>query len=260
MPTWEERSTSLDRLLKLETMPLGIRLIEDERECPPKVKRPNDFKKKMALCQLITMARRLGWTIAAFPEEMACFFPVVALGWRQVDRKEDMTNFFVEAKYCANRVVAQRRTEDFLKSRPKIGTGIIYSPLSKMSIKPEVVLIYGNPAQVMRLIRGYVNFTGLPIQSNFLGGLSCAESLITCRQSHQAQVAVPGNGERIFGMTHDHEMSFYVPADQIDDLITGLRSEHDIGTSRYPIPVYQLFTPQFPKIYVDFLEKSLVEE
>ena len=260
MSSWNERSASLDRLLKLETHTLGVRIIEDEKECPAKAKRPRDFRQKMALCQLITMARRLAWTTAAFPEDMACFFPLVALGWRQVKNKEDMTNFFINARYCSDKTVAKRRTEDFLKNRSRLGAALIYSPLSMLAIEPEAVLIYGNPAQIMRLIRGYVNFTGLPMESSFLGGLSCAEAFIACRESHQGQVVVPGNGERIFGMTQDHEISFYLPADQIDRLIDGLQNEHDIGTSRYPIPVYQLFTPPFPKKYLDFLEKSLSQE
>lgn len=257
MSTWEEKGAILENLLKLETLPLGVRIIGDEKECPAKAKRPRDFNEKMALCQLVTMARRYRWTTAAFPEEMTCFFPVVALGWRKVVCEEDMANFFLHVKYCSNERVAKRRTEDFLKNRPKLGAGLVYSPLNKLTIEPEAVLIYGNPAQLMRLIRGYVNFTGLPIQSNFLGGLSCAESLIACRSRHQAQVIVPGNGERVFGMTNDHEMSFYVPADQIDDLIGGLQSEHDAGVSRYPIPFFQFFTPRFPKDYVDFLERSI---
>ena len=259
MTTWEERLFSLNNFLKLETLPVGIRIIQDEKEIPPKARRPNDFKQKMALCQLITLSRRLGWTTVALPEQIeVCFFPLIALGWKQVKAREDMVEWFDEAKYCSDRKVAERRTMDFLKDRPKLGTGLVYSPLSKLTIEPEVVLIYGNPAQIMRLIRGYVNFTGLPITSNFLGGLSCAESLIACLKNHQAQVVVPGMGERVFAMTNDHEMAFYVPADQVDDLISGIKNEHEIGTARYPIPFYQFFTPQFPKGYLDFLKESLV--
>jgi uncharacterized protein (DUF169 family) len=258
MATWEERSADLERLLRLETLPLGVRIIEGENEIPAKAKRPKGLQLKMALCQLISMARRVGWTVGATSEEIeACFFPLVALGWRRVKSKEDMARWFTEAKYCADRNVAERRTEDFLRDRPRLGRGIVYSPLPKLTIEPETILIYGNPAQVMRLIRGYVNFTGLPISSKFLGGLSCAEALIACRQNHQAQVAVPGVGERVFAMTNDHEMSFYVPSDQLDDLIAGMQNEHVIGTARYPIPFYQFFTPQFPKRYVDFLKESL---
>lgn len=258
MATWEERTSDLERLLKLETLPLGIRIIEDKNEIPAKAKRPKDFKQKMALCQLITMARRFGWTTGAISEDIeVCFFPLLALGWRQVKSREDMVRWFTEAKYCSDSKVAEHRTEDFLKDRPKLGIGVVYSPLSKLTIDPEAVLIYGNPAQIMRLIRGYVNFAGLPIQSSFLGGLSCAESLIACRQNHQAQVVVPGIGERIFAMTNDHEMAFYIPADQLDDLIGGIENEHAIGTARYPIPFYQFFTPQFPKRYMEFLNKSL---
>jgi len=258
MPSWEERASDLDRFLKLQTTPVGIRIIESEDEIPAKAKRPKDFKLNMALCQLMNMSRRLGWTTVALPDEIeACFFPLLALGWRQVKSKGDMVKWFSDAKYCADNHVAEIRTEDFLKNRPKLGAGIVYSPLTRLTIEPEAVLIYGSPAQVMRLIRGYVNFTGLPISSSFLGGLSCAEALIACRQNHCAQVVVPGIGERVFAMTNEHEMAFYVPADQVDDLITGIRNEHEIGTARYPIPFFQFFSPQFPKRYSDFVKESV---
>ena len=258
MSSWEERAEALDRLLKLETQPLGIKIIGVEEEIPVKARRPMDFNRKMTLCQLITIARRIGWTVAALPEDITtCFFPLIALGWRQVKDKKDMVRFFAKARYCSDDMVAKLRTEDFLKDRPTLGRGLIYSPMSKLSFEPEVVLIYGSPAQVMRLIRGYVHFTGLPIRSTFLGGLSCAESLIACRKDQRAQVVVPGNGERIFAMTNDHEMAFYVPASQVEPLIAGIRSEHEIGTSRYPIPFFQFFAPELPKAYADFLAESV---
>ncbi len=258
MGNWEERVDHLDRLLRLETVPVGIRVLTRPEEIPEKGKRPSDFKQKMALCQLVTLTRRYEWTTVALPEEIeACFFPLIAFGWRRVKSKEDMVAWFTKARYCRDIEVAGKRTEDFLRDRPKRGAGVIFTPLSRPAVEPEVVLIYGNPAQVMRLIRGYVNFTGLPLQSAFLGGLGCAEPLNACLNSHGAQVAVPGNGERIFGMTNDHEMAFFVPADQVDDLIGGMENEHVTGAARYPVPFYQFFTPQLPKLYQEFLKKSL---
>lgn len=77
MSKWEERAANLEQLLRLETFPLGVRIIEDEKEIPVKSKRPTDLKQKMAMCQLITLARRMGWTTVALPEEInVCFFPL----------------------------------------------------------------------------------------------------------------------------------------------------------------------------------------
>ena len=198
--------------------------------------------------------------MAAFPDEMACFFPLLAMGWRKVNHLENMTKFFLEMKYCSDEKVSKRRTDDFLGSRPKLGSGIVYSPLSKLLIEPEMIIMYGNPGQIMRLIRGYVHFKGVPIRSSFLGGLSCAEAFINCRKTQKAQVVVPGYGERVFGMTQDHEMSFYCPAQEIDMLIEGIENEHKIGTSRYPIPHFQMFTPRMPEKYVTFLNEKMEEK
>jgi len=170
---------------------------------------------------------------------------------------EDMTKFFVDCKYSCDEITAKRRTDLFLTNRHRRGYGLVYSPLSKLSIEPEVTIIYGNPGQIMRLIRGYVYFTGEPIQSYFWGGLSCVEAYINCSQTKRAQVVIPGNGERVIAMTQDNEICFYYPSDQTPNLINGLKAEHDSGISRYPIPVYQLFSPQMPKKYLEFMKEMI---
>jgi len=56
MTAWQEMEKNLNQLLKLQTLPLGARIIESEKECPKNAKRPRDFDLKMTLCQLINMA------------------------------------------------------------------------------------------------------------------------------------------------------------------------------------------------------------
>lgn len=256
MTHWHEKAAQLNDLLKLQTFPLGVKIMR--RECDRIEKsKTSTIDEPKPLCQYVTMARHLGWTITVNPNDINCFFPLIAFGWKKVKLKADLINFFNKARYCINENVSQIRAEDFLRDRQVMGQGIIYSPLSKINFDPDAVLIYGNPAQLMRLIRGYVNLTGVPFQSSFLGGLSCAESLISCLQKNEPQVIIPGNGERVFAMTQDHEVAFCLPSKELGPLIAGLLNEHEVGTSRYPIPKYQFFSPKYPKIYEEFIKNSL---
>ncbi len=256
MNPWQEKVLQLNELLRLQTYPLGIKIIREEGDRVEK--KPSTPEEQKPLCQYISMARHLGRTIEVYPNNISCFFPLIAFGWKKVKAKQDLIAFFNKAKYCVDETISQVRADDFLRDRQTIGQGLIYSPLHKMNFDPDAILIYGSPAQLMRLVRGYVNLTGIPIQSSFLGGLSCAESLISCLQKDEPQVIIPGNGERIFAMTQDHEVAFCLPAKKLSSLIVGLSNEHEIGTSRYPIPRYQFFSPKFPKSYEDFIKNSLI--
>lgn len=257
MNQWHEMAHQLNDLLKLQTYPLGVKIIREEKDRLKKKKYPSPDEQK-PLCQYITMARHLGRTIEVNPNNISCFFPLIAFGWKKIKAKGDLVTFFNDARYCIDETISGIRADDFLRDRQVIGQGLVYSPLDKTDIDPDAVLIYGNPAQLMRLIRGYVNLTGIPIQSSFLGGLSCAESLISCLQKNEPEVIIPGNGERIFAMTQDHEVAFCLPAKKLGSLIAGLSNEHEIGTSRYPIPKYQFFSPKYPKSYEEFIKNSLI--
>lgn len=59
---WKEVSDKLQNLLRLGTLPVGMKLFEtvDEMEAIPKIRRP---KKHHTTCQIVTQARQIGWTI-----------------------------------------------------------------------------------------------------------------------------------------------------------------------------------------------------
>ncbi len=55
----------------------------------------------------------------------------------------------------------------------------------------------------------------------------------TVIKDDECSYSVPGNGDRIFGMTQDWEMSFFIPPSKVDDLLEGLAKTHKAGV-RYP--------------------------
>ena len=59
---WKEVSDKLQNLLRLRTLPIGMKLFEtvEEMEAVPKIRRP---KKHHTTCQIVTQARQVGWTV-----------------------------------------------------------------------------------------------------------------------------------------------------------------------------------------------------
>jgi uncharacterized protein (DUF169 family) len=126
---------------------------------------------------------------------------------------------------------------------------IVLAPLEKASFEPETVLIYGNPAQVMRLAQAWSYTTGERLSGEFGGKLECDEYLIAPFKMQRPRVVIPGNGERIFAATQDDEMAFAIPGKYFLELTKGLKEVGRTIGARYPVTPYQNFQPEFPKAY-----------
>jgi len=99
----------------------------------------------------------------------------------------------------------------------------------------------------MRLIQGALFNEGGAVHSSSMGRLGCS-SIITVMKNNECRFIVPGNGDRIFGMTQDHEMAFIIPASKVDTVLDGLTKTHKTGI-RYPITSFFNFEAAFPPSY-----------
>jgi uncharacterized protein (DUF169 family) len=99
----------------------------------------------------------------------------------------------------------------------------------------------------MRLIQGALYNEGGAVQSATMGRLGCS-AIITVIKKDECRYIVPGNGDRIFGMTQDYEMAFMIPASKLDTVMDGLAKTHKAGI-RYPITSFFDFQAAFPPSY-----------
>jgi hypothetical protein len=67
-------------------------------------------------------------------------------------------------------------------------------------------------------------------------------------EKNQCRYLVLENGDRIFPMTQDYEMSFIIPLSKMDTVLEGLAKTHKAGI-RYPITSFFDFQPTFPPSY-----------
>jgi uncharacterized protein (DUF169 family) len=121
---------------------------------------------------------------------------------------------------------------------------VVYSPLEWTKVVPDVILIYLNPAQLMRCIHGSTQHTGQPITSSFSGrAASCSEGVLGAFLDQSPKVIIPGNGDRVWATAQDHEMAYALPASHLKDLVEGLARTHERGI-RYPIPSFLRYQPE----------------
>jgi uncharacterized protein (DUF169 family) len=261
MTNWKEASDILLRYLRVKTHPLSIKFIKSITEIPNGIMRPSTVGVKMALCQINTIARRWNMGLAVTPEEVNCAAALLAFGWGDLgdlNREEELINFMVSAGYIMDHDKAKSSldTQPFFSGERKFSSkGLIVAPIDAGVIEdPDVVLIYGNPAQIARLVQSMIFVEGGVIESRAHLGLSCIGEMLEPLVSKKAVYAVPGRGERQLGMAADDEMAFALPAVKLQDLLIGLRETDEKGT-KYPIQPYLFFEPRFNKAVSKLIKK-----
>ncbi len=242
----------LERYLRPESFPLGIRMFEKE-DLPAKVKIPRrDFGCEIAICQGISIGRRYGWTVAMEREDINCPLARVAFGF---DKPVD---FYTEGNLCFGMYTetkeAGRISEEAV---PKFEYGrygyIVAGPLNRIDYVPDVVVVYGNSGQVLRLLTAFLFKRGGSLTCSFTGRVDCADIVVKTTQTQMPQIILPCYGDRLFGQTQDQEMAFTFPWKFSEEIVEGLKGTHQ-GGIRYPIPSFLRYNPVFPPSYEKLME------
>jgi len=244
MKDWQELGKELRRFINPETFPVAIRILKEKEEIPREARTPlKDLKVKMAHCQAQTICRKYGWTIAMTREDLGCAISGHTYGWEPANQEEAL-NFFVRMHYATDTTVALNIFQSFRTLKPGQCEAVVYSPLEWTKVEPDVILIYVNPAQLMRCLHGSTQPTGKPITSSFSGrAASCSEGVLGAFLDQSPKVIVPGNGDRVWATAQDHEMAYALPASHLKDLVGGLARTHERGI-RYPIPSFLRYQPE----------------
>lgn len=244
----KEAAAQLNRYLLPSSFPLGVKILDHGEGVPKGAKTPlHNFKKKLAVCQLMTMARRYGWTVAFGREEQKCALGALIFGF------EKPGPFYLQGHLAAHTYVsspeAGARSEEAM---PRLainpGRWVVIGPLDRMDDEPDVVVVYGHPAQMMRLIQADLFEKGGAFTTAMSGRGACAEEVAGPYLTGRCQLAMPCTGERIFGQTQDFEMAFGIPAARLNAILTGLAETHKKGV-RYPITSTLNYEAVFPAAY-----------
>jgi uncharacterized protein (DUF169 family) len=232
------------------TFPVAAKLLRADEPLPEKAKRPlRDMKVQIAICQAIAMARRYGWTVAVGEEDLNCVLTKTVFGFAPIT--EHFTSGHLACGMYVESLEAGAKTE---AATERVESGkykyLLVAPLARAEFAPDAIVIYGNPAQVMRLVTGALWKRGGALTSSFTGRVDCSDEILRPMLSGEYQVILPCYGDRVFGHTEDHEMAFSLPGSRMDELIEGLAGTHK-GGIRYPIPSFLRFTPQYPEHYYE---------
>ncbi|MDO8490920.1 MAG: DUF169 domain-containing protein [Dehalococcoidia bacterium] len=254
----------LNSCVRPATFPLAIKACRSLDEIPQKARMPKrDFGIHFPLCSGVGMARRWGWPIAMAREDIYCS-GLIVLG---LNRPTDFSppDFYEQGKLCSGASYtrtdeAGARTE---KATMKFDYGeyvaFVVAPLSKAAFQPDVIVVYGNPAQIMRMGVAALYLQGGSVSATLSGRLGCSQLIVRPMKTGECHFAVPGMGERMYASTQDDEMAFMIPAARIDEFMEGLRGTQT-GGLRYPIPTFLRYPPLLTPVYHAFLDSAVNKE
>ena len=261
MADLKEAAETIQEHLRVHTHPLALKFLDDASEIPSDIRRPSIFGVKMAFCQIVSIARKWGWSFAVTPDDVNCAAALLSFGWGKLGKdadEEELIDFRVNAGYVRDREAARRNLEkvaSLMDEGAFSARALIVSPLESGVVQdPDVVLIYGNPAQMARMVQSMIYTEGGVIESWSHIGASCVREMIAPMIEDKAGYVIPGRGARQLGMVGDDEMVFTLPIGKLESLLIGLRETHQKGT-KYPINQFLFFEPRFNKTVEAFREK-----
>ena len=239
---------ALKKYCQPPTLPVGVKLAKAGEKIQQKAKFPlKDIGNRLAVCQGMTIARTIGWTLAFRKEDHGCPMGSVILGHVKPDLflKGKVSGYYQDQEDCSKIMEAA-----FPRLPLNSIAQIWLSPLNRCEFEPDLAVVYGNPAQMIALITA-ANFRHGPgIKSTSSGRGGCSAWIAGVGQSDECTYMVPGVGERVFGGTQDFEMSFAVPYSKFKSLIEGLKYIRKQGAFRYPVPNLAILNePKMPKEY-----------
>jgi uncharacterized protein (DUF169 family) len=197
----------LERLLKLRTHPVALKMLKSEDEVPAGAVRPKrDNGQHLAFCQAVSLARRQGLTVAMFKEDHWCFAPLLAYGIMP-DPHDDFLD----------------RVKNFPSLPCGTYAGTVLGPLHAVTYQPDVVLVYADAAQLRQLLMGVKTSGDAPVRAEFDPIDSCAYAVVPVLETGEYRIAVPDPGEHARAAASDDEMIFSIPGGKLGTLLAAMQ-------------------------------------
>jgi uncharacterized protein (DUF169 family) len=233
----KELVARLESLLRLRSIPFGMKLFESvaEMEAIPKIRRPKGSVH--TLDQVVAQAARLGWTVGITTQDLVgdqCR-SVVGLGGQ--DEKwfsgQHMTGVWFATQADAS---AHQKAMNVVPAGRYQALAV--APLASGRLDPpDIALFYATPGAMIYFING-LQWSGYKrFDWSVVGESACADSWGRALRTKEPSLSIPCFAERRYGGVLDDEMLMALPPEQIEKAIAGMEALAKNGF-RYPFPQY----------------------
>lgn len=233
-----ELATQLNELLKLRTLPIGMRLFEsrEEMEKVPGLRRP-PAGKTFSTCQLVTQARIAGFTLGITTDNVPEFSNCGGIIGLNEPSDLYLSGRKMEGVWFQNREASAAHQAQMPRVPAKY-SGLVVSPLRSARLDPpDICLFYANPAQMILFINGLQWRSYKRYDFSITGESACADSWGRALRDRTVCLSIPCYAERRYGGVADDEMLMACPPADLQRAVDGLIGLSKAGL-RYPIMPY----------------------
>jgi uncharacterized protein (DUF169 family) len=233
---WPSLVDELNRLLRLKTTPIGMKLFErvEDMMAIPKLRRPSAIH---TADQIVAQAARLGFTIGITGEDLvgAQCRAVIGLGAQDEEWRSGKHLAGVWYATVADASAHQQAMDVVPHGKYQ---AMAVSPLASGRLDPpDICLIYATPGQMIIFING-LQWSGYKkLDWGVVGESACADSWGRALVTGEPSLSIPCFAERRYGGVLDEEMLIALPPHFLPKAIAGMQALSKNGL-RYPIPQY----------------------
>ncbi len=225
---------TLARTVNPQTQPVGVSLVADASAAAGAKIRLRD--RRLTVCQQVAVSRYYGWSTWTTAQSAHCALGAAAVGLVPLPARvqDGSVNTGVYQKDQA----AAERMQAALPRLAERKAGFLTYPLARPveGFAPDVVVVYVNTAQAMRLVQAFLWHEGgdFVMRSSGDAGV-CSRGIAEPAITGRPTVEIPCLGDRRFAMAQDSELLVGIPASWLERTAEGLEATHKAGI-RYPIP------------------------
>jgi len=246
---------ALAKYIKPLTMPVAMMRPSSKDEITEKYIKPSEkLGHKLAICQGVAAARRYGWTLLFEEVDHACPASFAYLGFK---KSVHFSAGGITYPGYANDMTIAKKIEQGNTFFEMPQEHILIGALEKVQFEPEIVLVYGNSAQIARIAQGINYYHGDGVKSTTYGRAACASYVVKALKDKVPLIVVPSGGERIFASTQDDEIIVAIPRAYFLDTAKGIECVHKEGLSRFPTIFHGVLKePNFPSKYWEVVNEG----
>jgi uncharacterized protein (DUF169 family) len=218
MPNYEELSSKLKKLLNLKGSPVAVKLVSDKSEIPANVP---ELKEKLRHCEMAQKARQ-GDVFYATKEQHACAGGAGALGVMETPEKIKTGEFY----FGLGRFKTLESAKKTMEAVPRTGkhfAASMYAPLEKANFKPDVIIVLGNPKQLLKIAQSNIYHDGGRNNVSFSGIQSvCADAVAQPYNTGEMNATFGCDGSRKYAKIADDELIVGIPVAKLAGLAEAL--------------------------------------
>jgi len=155
-----EGAKEIERLLRLQSMPIALKMFTKEEEIQEYAVRPvKDFGYHLSFCQALALTRRRGLAIAETKTDMWCFEPAIGLGFVEPPR-----GFLEGHNRYPGSACKLEAGATWAQNIPRFDypsySAVVTAPLESARFEPDILMLYGSPAVMTQIMWLFLKLSG----------------------------------------------------------------------------------------------------